>query len=149
MKEKQSYTVLDFYLRYIEDIEKNTSYDIDFSTYRAIVFDYFKYIRDQIFDGKEFKLPYRLGSIQIIKHKPKEYTGKSLRYDWQAMKQLGKKVYYLNEWTNGYKYRYFWSKKDCIFPNKTRYMFIASRANKRDLAKVLKAGLHDYPERLR
>lgn len=144
VKEKQNYTITDFYQRYKQNIEPNTSYDVDFNTYRAIVFDYFKFIRDQIFDGKEFYLPCRLGTIQIVKHKPKEYTNKSLRYDWKAMRELGKKVYYLNEHSDGYKYRYLWGKKDMLVTNKTKYMFIASRANKRTLAAIIKNKEHDY-----
>ena len=33
-------------------------------------------------NGKEVRLPCRMGTIQIVKHKPKEYTGKSLRIDY-------------------------------------------------------------------
>lgn len=96
--------------------------------------------------SREFKLPYRLGSIQIVKHKPKEYTGKSLRYDWKSMKELGKPVYYMNDHSGGMKYRYFWSKKDCLFTNKTKYMFVASRANKRNLATLIFNKQCDYIE---
>ena len=141
---RQNFTVVDFYNRYKENIEQDTIYDIDFNTYRAIVFDYFKFIRDQIFDGKEFFLPCRLGTIQIVKHKPKEYSGKSLRFDWKSMKELGKPVYYLNAHSDFYKYRYYWSKKDCLFTNKGKYMFIASRDNKRTLAKLIMSKQKDY-----
>ena len=146
MYSRQSYTAKDFYESYKQDIEPDTVYDVDFDTYRAIIYDYFKLIRDQILDGKEFIIPYRLGSIQIIKSKPKTYTSRSLRYDWKAMKELGKPVYYLNEHSDGRKYRYFWSKRDCLFVNKTKYMFIASRDNKRTLAKIILNREHDYIE---
>lgn len=146
MYSRQSYTAKDFYESYKQDIEPDTVYDVDFDTYRAIIYDYFKFIRDQILDGKEFIIPYRLGSIQIIKSKPKTYTSRSLRYDWKAMKELGKPVYYLNEHSDGRKYRYFWSKRDCLFVNKTKYMFIASRDNKRTLAKIILNREHDYIE---
>lgn len=141
---RQNFTIVDFYNRYKENIEQDTIYDIDFNTYRAIVFDYFKFIRDQIFDGKEFFLPCRLGTIQIVKHKPKEYSGKSLRYDWKSMREAGKPMYYLNEHSDFFKYRFLWSKKDCLFTNKGKYMFIASRDNKRMLAKIIFSKQHDY-----
>ena len=141
---RQNFTVVDFYNRYKENIEQDTIYDIDFNTYRAIVFDYFKFIRDQIFDGKEFFLPCRLGTIQIVKHKPKEYSGKSLRFDWKSMREMGKPMYYLNEHSDFFKYRYYWSKKDCLFTNKGKYMFIASRDNKRTLAQLIKSKQKDY-----
>lgn len=144
MYQRQSYTVTDFYEHYRQQIEKGTSYDIDFDTYRAIIYDYFKFIRDQILDGKEFYLPCRLGTIQIVKHKPKEYSGKSLRFDWKSMREMGKPMYYLNLHSDNFKYRYYWSKQNCLFPNKVKYMFIASRDNKRELARRIFSKEHDY-----
>lgn len=144
---RKCYTIADFYLSYKDYIEKNTTYDIDLKTFKGVVTDYFKYIRDQIMqESKEFKLPCRLGTLQIIKHQPKEYTGKSLRWDWKATRETGKPVYLLNEHSNFYKYRFHWSKQNCLLSNKSKYQFIASRANKRDLAKIIFSRSKDYPE---
>lgn len=153
MKERTKYnrksnTIADFYIRYKQNIEQDTVYDVDLKTYKAIVIDYFKYIRDQIMlECKEFKLPCRLGTLQIVKHQPKEFTGKSLRFDWKATKESGKPVYLLNEHSNYFKYRFFWSKKDCLLTNKTRYQFVASRENKRNLAQLIINQIKDYPEK--
>lgn len=153
MKERTKYnrksnTIADFYIRYKQNIEQDTVYDVDLKTYKAIVTDYFKYIRDQIMlECKEFKLPCRLGTLQIVKHQPKEFTGKSLRFDWKATKESGKPVYLLNEHSNYFKYRFFWSKKDCLLTNKTRYQFVASRENKRNLAQLIINQIKDYPEK--
>lgn len=152
MKEKakynrKSYTMADFYESYKQYIEQGTQYDVDLSTYKAILIDYFKYIRDQIMqECREFKFPCRLGTIQIIKHQPKEFTGKSLRWDWKATRETGKPVYLLNEHSSYYKYRFHWSKKGCLLTNKGKYQFIASRQNKRDLAQIIINNLKDYPE---
>lgn len=144
---RSSYTLTDYYLFYKDNIEKNTVYDIDMKTYKAIVSEYFKYIRDQIMqECKEFKLPCRLGTLSIIKHKPKEFTGKSLRFDWKATKESGKPVYLVNEHSNYYKYRFFWSKKNCLIINKSKYQFVATRDNKRTLAQIIFNKLRDYPE---
>ena len=98
---RQSYTLTDYYLFYKGNIEKNTVYDIDMKTYKAIITDYLKYIRDQIMqECKEFKLPCRLGTLSIIKHRPKEFSNRSLRFDWKATKETGKAVYLLNEHSN-------------------------------------------------
>lgn len=153
MKERTKYnrksnTIADFYIRYKQNIEQDTVYDVDLKTYKAIVTDYFKYIRDQIMlECKEFKLPCRLGTLQIVKHQPKEFTGKSLRFDWKATKESGKPVYLLNDHSNYFKYRFFWSKKDCLLTNKTRYQFVASRENKRNLAQLIINQIKDYPEK--
>lgn len=144
---RKSYTIADFYQSYKNNIEPGTQYDIDLKTYKAIVTDYFKFIRDEIMQNcREFKLPCRLGTLQIIKHQPKEYSGKSLRWDWKSTKELGKPIYLLNEHSDGWKYRFFWSKQNCLLANKGKYQFIASRSNKRDLAKIIQQHLKDYPE---
>ena len=144
---RKSYTVADFYTNYKKSIDPNTQYDVDLKTYKAIVTDYFKYIRDEImYNCKEFKLPYRLGTLQVIKHQPKEFSGKSLRWDWKASKEIGKPVYLLNEHCGGWKYRFHWSKKNCLLTNKGKYQFIASRENKRTLAQIIFNKLKDYPE---
>lgn len=145
--DRKCYTIADFYLSYKEYIEADTQYDVDLKTFKAIVTDYFKYIRDSIMnESKEVKLPCRLGTLQIVKHQPKEFTGKSLRWDWKATRETGKPVYLLNEHSNFYKYRFYWSKKDCLLTNKGKYQFIASRQNKRDLAQIIFNKERDYPE---
>lgn len=96
--DRKCYTIADYYISYKEYIEPDTQYDVDLKTFKAIVTDYFKYIRDEVmYNCKEFKLPCRLGKLSIVKHQPKEFTGKSLRWDWKATKELGKPVYLLNE----------------------------------------------------
>lgn len=86
--QRKSYTTTDFYESYKQYIEPNTPYDIDLQTYKNIINDYFQYIRDEVmYSCKEFKFPCRLGTLQIIKHQPKEFTGKSLRWDWKATKK--------------------------------------------------------------
>lgn len=152
MKEKakynrKSYTMTDFYDSYKQYIEQGTQYDVDINTYKAVLVDYFKYLRDQIIqECKEVKLPCRLGTLQVIKHQPKEFTGKSLRWDWKATRETGKPVYLLNEHSDYYKYRFHWSKKGCLLTNKGKYQFIACRQNKRDLAQIIINNLKDYPE---
>lgn len=144
---RKSYTIADFYINYKQQIDANTQYDVNLKTYKAIVTDYFKYIRDEIMQNcKEFKLPCRLGTLQIIKHQPKEFSGKSLRWDWKATKETGKPVYLLNDHSGYFKYRFHWSKKNCLLTNKSKYQFIASRENKRTLASIIFAKLKDYRE---
>lgn len=145
---RKSYTIADYYLSYKDYIEEESVYDVPYQTFKAILLDYFKYIRDEIMlHSKEVKLPCRLGTLQIVKHLPKEFTGKSLRWDWQATKQTGKPVYYLNLHSSEFKYRFFWSKQGCIFKNKSKYMFVASRANKRNLAQLIFSKQCDYIEK--
>lgn len=144
---RKSYTIADFYINYKNQIDTNTQYDVDLKTYKVIVTDYFKYIRDEIMQNcKEVKLPCRLGTLQIIKHQPKEFSGKSLRWDWKATKETGKPVYLLNDHSGYFKYRFYWCKKNCLLTNKSKYQFIASRENKRNLAVIIFNRLKDYRE---
>lgn len=143
----KSYTIPSFYNAYIDDVEKNTVYDIPYSTYRQIITEYFQYLRNQLIEeSKCVKLPYRLGSVQIIKNKPKFYDKRSLRIDYQASKQYDKMIFLTNEHSDFYKYRCYWCKQDMIVPNKTKYQLTMTRANKRNLAQIIKNKVHDYEE---
>lgn len=145
--DRKCYTIADFYESYLQSIDRDTVYDIGYKKFRTILNDYFKYIADEVMlNGKEFKFPCRMGTLQIIKHKPKNYNSKSLRIDFQSSKQLGKKIYFLNEHSDGYKYRFHYCKQNCLTKNKSKYQFVASRANKRKLATLIFSKYRDYPE---
>ena len=143
----KSYTIPSFYNEYLDSIERDTVYDIPYDKYRQIVTDYFCYLRDQVLEeSKCIKLPYRLGNLQIIKHKPKFYDKRSLRIDYQASKEYNKMIFLTNEHSDFYKYRCHWNKQDMLVPNKTKYQLIMTRANKRHLAQIIKNKIHDYIE---
>ena len=147
MQETKSYTGKDFYKSYIDYVGDNPLYQVEYRVFRDIINDYFKYLRDELIEnGKEVKLPCRMGTIQIVKHKPKEYTGKSLRIDYAESKKAGKVIYHLNEHSNFYKYRIYWNKQNMITPNKTKYQLVMTRDNKRHLAQIIKNHIRDYRE---
>lgn len=146
-KNTKSYTVASFYNDYLDSIERDTVYDIDYTTYRNIVTDYFQHLQQKLIEeGKMIKLPYRMGNVQIIKSKPKHLDKRSLRIDYQATKQTGKLIFLLNEHSDMYKYRYHWEKIDMVVPNKSKYQLVATRANKRRLAQIIKNRELDYQE---
>ena len=146
-KNTKSYTIASFYNDYLDSIERDTVYDIDYNKYRNIVTDYFQHLRQKLIEeGKMIKLPYRMGNVQIIKSKPKHLDKRSLRIDYQATKQTGKLIFLLNEHSDMYKYRYHWEKIDMMVPNKSKYQLVATRANKRRLAQIIKNRELDYQE---
>jgi len=55
-------------------------------------------------------MPFRLGTIYIVKYKPKNLNSRSLSIDFHQTKLLGKTIYHLNDHSDGYKYRLFWSR---------------------------------------
>ncbi len=143
----KSYTIPSFYNAYLDDIEQDTVYDIPYTVYREIVTDYFQYLRDQVIEESRCaKLPYRLGSVKIVKHKPKYYDKRSLRIDYQASKQYNKMIFLTNEHSDFFKYRCYWNKQDMLVTNKTKYQLTMTRANKRHLAQIIKNKVHDYEE---
>lgn len=145
--ETKSYTGKDFYKSYVEYVEDNPLYQVDYKTFRGIINDYFRYLRDELIEnGKEIKLPCRLGTLSIVKHKPKEYSGRSLRIDYAESKKYNKVIYHLNDHTGGYKYRFYWNKHNMLTKNKTMYQLIMTRDNKRYLAQILKNRVRDYIE---
>ena len=144
---RDSYTIADFYESYCEYTKDNPLYQVSYKTFRDIVTEYFRYLRDEIIEnGKEVRLPCRMGTLSIVKHKPKEYTGKSLRIDYAESKKYGKMIFHLNEETGGFKYRYYWNKQNMLTTNKTHYQLIMTRDNKRYLAQILKSHKRDYCE---
>ena len=64
----QSYTIKDFYNSYIDYIETGTQYDIPYVTFKAIVIEYFQYIKDNLIENsKEIKLIAKKMEISHIK----------------------------------------------------------------------------------
>lgn len=143
----QSYVIKDFHNSYINYVGDNPLYNVEYKLFREILIDYFKYLRNNLIEeGKEVKLPCRLGTVAVVKHKPKGYTSKSLRVDYKSSRDIGKLVLHLNEHTDGYKYRFYWSKSNVIVTNKSKYQLVMTRHNKRRLAYILKNGVRDYME---
>lgn len=141
----KSYTIASFYNDYLDNIEKDTVYDIDYNKYRSIVTDYFLHLRQKLIEeGKMIKLPYRLGNVQIIKSRPKYLDKRSLRIDYKATKEQNKLIFLLNEHSDMFKYRYWWNKVDVMVANKSKYQLVATRANKRRLAQIIKNRELDY-----
>lgn len=146
-KATKSYTIPSFYNAYLGDIEEDSVYDIDYATYRKIVTDYFTYLKDRLLEeGRRVKLPYRLGTIQIVKSRPKHWDKRSLRIDYKATKEYNKLILLDNEHSDGFKYRMHWNKTDVLITNKSKYQLVMTRYNKRRLAKIIKGKELDYEE---
>ena len=112
--------------------------EVSYFAYKRILDEMCKVILNHILNSSDgFKMPYGLGFIQIGKYRPKSYTNKSLSVDYKASKEIGKRIYHLNEHSDGYKYRLHWSKVPQTFPDRYKYQLCLVRANKRKLAKLI------------
>lgn len=129
MKNK-SYTFRDMY--------KTMPIKVDYVTYSAILNEMCKVILEHVLNRSEgFKMPFGLGFIQIGKYKPKNINSTSLSVDYKASKEYNKKIYHLNEHSDGYKYRLYWSKIPRTFPDRYKYQLSFVRQNKRKLAQLI------------
>lgn len=88
MKNK-SFTIKNIYDAYRkEKINEN----IDYFRFKRILNEFNKIVLESILNRSEcFKMPNGLGTICIVKYRPKTYTDKSLSVDYKSSKELGKK----------------------------------------------------------
>lgn len=122
---------------------KTIDIEVDYGLYKRILEEMCKVILEYVLDGSEgFKMPFGLGFIQIGKYRQKITTDK-LAVDYKASKEYGKRIYHLNEHSDGYKYRLYWSKIPRTFPDRYKYQLCLVRQNKRKLAQLI-FDKHDY-----
>ena len=128
-----SFTYRDSYKQYIKTNDK-----IDYYTYRDVLKQFSEIIIQKLLYKSEcIKLPYGLGYICIVKYKPKRLDKHSLSIDYKLTEEYGKTIYHLNEHSEGYKYRLFWSKVPKTFPERYKYQLQLVRKNKRLLAQLI------------
>ena len=133
---KQSYTFRDMY--------KEMPVEVDYSLYKRILSEMCNVILEYVLERSQgFKMPYGLGFIQIGKYKPKTLSQESLSVDYKSSKEFDKRIYHLNEHSDGYKYRLYWSKIPRTFPDRYKYQLSLVRQNKRRLAQLI-FNKHDY-----
>lgn len=136
MKSKNSYTFRDMY--------KTLPIEVDYSLYRRVLDEMCAVILEHVLNRAEgFKMPYGLGFIQVGKYRPKTLTQQSLSVDYKASKEYDKRIYHLNEHSDGYKFRLYWSKIPRTFPDRYKYQLGLVRQNKRKLAQLI-FNKHDY-----
>lgn len=129
-KNKKAYTFYDMY--------RETPVLAPYSLYKRILDEMCQIIKEIVLERSEgFKMPYGLGIIQVVKYRPKNLTPKSLSVDYKASKEYDKKIYHLNEHSDGYKFRLYWSKLPQTFPDRYRYQLSLVRQNKRKLAQLI------------
>lgn len=129
-------TLKDSYKKYKEEFSKNSKSIIEYKLYRSICEDFNKELMNSIIlEGELFKIPYRLGHLRIKKRK---INIKNLKYDYGIYNKEDLKNKHLNEHSGNYYVRFYWNKVMNVIKNKTAYCFIPTRANKRNLASIIK-----------
>ena len=117
---------------------KTMPVDVPYSLYNRILDKMCVVILEHVLNASEgFKMPYGLGFVQVVKYRPKTLTPDSLSVDYKASKEYDKKIYHLNEHSDGYKFRLYWSKLPQTFPDRYKYQLCLVRQNKRKLAQLI------------
>ena len=112
--------------------------EVDYGLYKRILEEMCRIILNAILNSSDgFKMPFGLGFIQVGKYLPKALNDKSLSVDYKASREYDKRIYHLNEHSNGYKYRLYWSKIPRTFPDRYKYQLCFVRQNKRRLAQLI------------
>lgn len=136
MKSKQSCT--------FKDIYKTMPIEVSYGLYKRVLDEMCNVILEHVLDRSEgFKMPCGLGFIQVGKYRPKTLSPQSLSVDYKTSKEYDKKIYHLNEHSDGYKYRLYWSKIPRTFAERYKYQLGFVRQNKRKLAQLI-FNKHDY-----
>lgn len=138
--------------------KKSYTQPVTLTEYIAIINGFALFLIRKIFEGYDVELSHdtSLGVLGIrgrkVEARIDEETGhiKKLHVDWKATKELWERrpdlkeakhlVFYMNEHTNGVRYAVKWIKDKTKLINKTFYKFVPCRANKRQLAKLIKDG---------
>lgn len=117
---------------------RNLPIEVSYKEYKRILDTMCAIILEHIFKRAEgFKMPYGLGLLQVGKYRPKSFSPASLSVDYKSSKTFNKKIYHLNEHSDGYKYRLHWSKIPRTFPDRYKYQLNLVRQNKRKLAQLI------------
>jgi hypothetical protein len=134
------------------DINKKYKNTIDNKRFSAIIDEYHKFMMQKVFEGHTIFLPNRFGCLFVVgkKQQVRIEEGKilGLAPDWVSTKKLWdsnpeakanrKVLYHENAEEDGYRYRFFWSKRNIFIVNKSLYSLRVSRKNKRTLHKIIK-----------
>jgi len=112
-----------------------TRQDIDKKLFKRIVTEFNKRLSQTILEGTVIELPVGMGKLRIKKSK---FNPNYLRYDYGEYNKTGKKLYHLNEHSDGFRAKWHWIKERMNISGQTAYSFVPVWTNKRNLSKEMK-----------
>lgn len=117
--------------------------EISYSDFTNIIKESNKKIFNAVLEDENgFKLPENLGYFCIIKYKTKKKA-----INWADSKKYGKKIYFLNLHSFGYRYHIKWFKTGIArFAFNEVFKFAPLRLMRTEVSKKIKAGVKDYHE---
>lgn len=135
-----------------EFAKTNPQLNIDNKQYKQIIEEINLYYIDHILEtGNMIFIPNGLGKMIIQKNKrrlkpTKDGTSKYFKapINWPESYKQGKLVYYLNESTDGFTYRYQWHKKASYIEKSPIWSLVMTREAKRLLKERIENSEKDY-----
>ena len=147
-KIQNPYTLKDMYDHYYKGLidGENSPLYVPYDIYIKICSEYYIAVMELLLDrGLSYKIPYGMGNIRVAKRKVNLRTARRIPIDWESTFKYNKKIYCLNEHTDGFRYFFYWSKPN-NYKHKYLYRLVFTRQNKRKLAKLIKEYNKDYFE---
>lgn len=135
---------------YNDFCKENPGIALSFEKYKEIIYTLNSTYSNYVLEGEKIKLPHGFGSLAINKKKQKHKVKINdkericLAVNWVESKKLGKKIYYTNSHSEGYRYKWFWFKSEAFLPETFIWGFKPSRVNSRKLAHLLKQDNSPY-----
>lgn len=139
---------------YKEFCQRNSKINIDYKQYRSIIEAINLYYVDQLLDtGDMVCIPSGLGKIMIQKNKrrvkpTKDGTGTHLKapINWGETYKQGKIIYFLNEGSDGYAYRYMWVKAGSYIRNYQLWVMVMTKEAKKRLKQRIESKERSYKD---
>jgi len=125
-----------------KEYKAKTKSEISYKDFTTIIKESNKKIYKAIIeDDRGFKLPESMGYLCVLKYKTKKKA-----INWKDTKLYGKKIYYLNLHSFGYRYHIKWFKTGISrFVFNEVYKFVPLRNMRTEVSKLIRAG-KDYHE---
>jgi len=132
--------------------KQNPQLNIDNKQYKQVIEQInLYYIKHLLDTGNMVFIPNGLGKMMIQKNqrklKPtKDGSSKYLRapINWPESYKQGKIIYYLNESTDGFTYRYLWLKKASYIEKSSMWLLVMTKEAKRLLKERIESTEKDY-----
>lgn len=125
----------------------NPELKIDKKTWIKVIQEFNQLFAEYLLQtGEREKLPYGLGSfavskkktIKIIKDNVNGVEHIGLPIDWKRSKELGKKIYLMNNHSDGFRAKWKWFSEDSNLRMSTLWVSKPIRCRSRDITRYLK-----------
>lgn len=161
---KATVNIRDVYVFYSEKYGTPSKGGCKQKEFRGIINEFNRYLADQIIKGEKVVLPFGLGCLEVLKKKQKyiikdgKLDTKQLLPDWpktweywktnQKAAAEKKLLFYTNEHTDNYRYKFNWDKYNTNVRGMRNYSFSPSKLLSRRLKEHLldPESIKNYPD---